>query len=55
MSVDLVAAAEERLREVDMGVAAVERIGPCTFDDRRFASYRRDHTAVRQVTVAWLG
>lgn len=49
-SVDLPAAARAGLGAID-----IEQVGPCTFDDLRFASYRRDHTPIRQVTVAWLG
>lgn len=48
-SLDLTAAIVEQLEGVD-----VEVIDACTLDDRRFASYRRDRTETRQVTVAWV-
>jgi len=37
-----------------LGDLALEVVGACTAHDGRFASYRRDRTDVRQVTVAWL-
>jgi len=48
-SADLAAAAQMQIPGIEVEVSSV-----CTMDDRRFNSYRRDGTAQRQVTVAWL-
>lgn len=48
-SVDLGAAVTEQLDGF-----GVEQLGGCTHHDARYASYRRDGTSERQVTVAWL-
>ena len=49
LSVDLTEAILHQLGELP-----TEVIDPCTLDDGRFASYRRNGTPRRQVTVAWL-
>ena len=48
-SVDLRAAVHTQL-----GSLQIEDIDECTMDEDAFASYRRDGTPERQVTVAWL-
>ena len=48
-SVDLGAAVSAQLTGLPVTVAGV-----CTYEDHRYASYRRDRTTDRQVTVAWL-
>ena len=48
-SADLAQAVREQL-----GDLPTELMAPCTLDDGRFASYRRNGTTLRQVTVAWL-
>ena len=48
-SVDLGAAIVDQLEGVD-----IERVAMCTMHDSRFASFRRNGTAERQVTVAWV-
>ena len=47
-SVDLRSAVADQLDGV-----AIEHIEICTCHDERYASYRRNGTALRQVTVAW--
>jgi YfiH family protein len=49
LSVDLGAAIRDQLEGVE-----VESEGMCTMHDSRFHSYRRDATAQRQMTVAWI-
>lgn len=48
-SADLAAAAQAQIPGVDVEVSPL-----CTMDDHRFNSFRRNGTAQRQVTVAWL-
>jgi YfiH family protein len=48
-SVDLGAAITDQLAGID-----IEGVAACTMHDIRFASYRRNGTAERQVTVAWV-
>ncbi len=48
-SADLAQAVREQL-----GDLPIELMAPCTLDDGRFASYRRNGTTLRQVTVAWI-
>jgi YfiH family protein len=47
-SVNLKEAILDQLPDID-----VESTDVCTFDDPRFASFRRDATSLRQVTVVW--
>jgi YfiH family protein len=49
LSADLAAAVTRQLDGIPVVGTSV-----CTKDDERFASYRRNGTALRQVTVAWL-
>lgn len=48
-SVDLRSAVTDQLRGLE-----IEQIDACTHHDERYASFRRDGTSERQVTVAWL-
>ena len=48
-SVDLGAAITDQLAGI-----GIERVAACTMHDDRFASFRRNGTAQRQVTVAWV-
>jgi YfiH family protein len=48
-SVDLAAAVSDQLADVPVIVWST-----CTVHDERYASYRRDRTERRQVTVAWI-
>lgn len=48
-SVDLGGAISDQLAGID-----IERVAPCTMHDDRFVSYRRNGTAQRQVSVAWV-
>lgn len=48
-SVDLAAAITDQLAGMD-----IEHVSACTMHDDRFASFRRNGTKQRQVTVAWV-
>jgi polyphenol oxidase len=49
---DLIALARTEL--LDLGVSALYGGGLCTYDDRRFYSYRRDGTTGRMAALIWL-